>query len=1324
MTALASLTYAPEVVATQAAQGLAQIEAAAQGAGVAIEQADQRITRTNRTFDDLARSLSPMDRAMQNIERATARVTERMTQAEEAARREGVSQERLATILAQGARARELAAERAVQGLSREERATALAAAGYQRLADQMQSVVAPAAAVAAANDNAVNRMDKLRSGLGQASFQIQDLATQISMGGDALNAFGVQGAQLLGAFGPTGAIAGAVLMVGTLAAKFLGTGDAADEARQRGQTALDAMSASAKVTAQTLQQVNDLFLTAAERAANLANIQRGELRLRSQNRLEEISAGRQELARRLADEEQYLGDINRPNGPYYRAESDADRDREARAIVTVRTLRSEMQAADREAGQLRDALGRLDRAGVVGTEQFGPDAPRVSPGSVDDIRGLDKAAQAREQYAARVNVINSALARGEIEQAEATRLTRLAEDDRNDALKKLTDSSTRMTAAQREANRELEAARRVQAELYSDATLNPRTGLYSIGTFDDRLAERLKSGIDQRQAADKRASENSAREWKQANEKQERDAERTYERISDYAGNTFADLMTNQKSSWEQTWKSLEKTALATLAKLVFEAAARPIIMPIIGAVQGVFGGGSSSGGLFSIAGSSGNSIGSIAQATGGAASKTGYLEQAGSLSKLGGSLFGNGGPSILEPGYSFQGGMLSRVDGVLQTNVAGFLDTPVFTQQAPAFGPFSAADPTAAFTGNANTLTIGQAGLGALGVAGGAFGIYSGIQQGGLKGAANVVSGTAGIVGGAASLAAGSAGTLGLSAGATAALGSVAAVAPYVAAIAAVVAMLLPAQKPSDRTGTASLDLSDNSAEFGGLTGARYSEENRKAADQIGLQLQGVADKIGQTFGFNARGSLVVSVGDRDGIKLGDGSTEYRYDRDDDGIAKLVEQATRYTIAQNKDQFTGNLSTVINTLGTGSESKGLLDALQWTKDVYNVFDKALDPVKVTAYEQSIDALNQSYADAIDKATKYGLSLKPITSAKDEQLAALEKARSASYANILQGFDVTAAGLRGDDMTSVSLKQFDLQRASGLTTLQQQIKDLGYGSTETAKAEAGYNAVQDMQRLALERQTTRAFEDREASKGAINDNLRLSYLQATKDPEAEIAGYAVQRFGEWRTMQRALEDTNASFGEIAESSRIFNQVTQLNIDAMRAKTQAEKDAAAAQEAATKRQNELDSLGKQQSALSRVSSVQGTLVDYINGLSVSGASPQNAFLSAQQGFADELSKARAAGIGGVDIGRVTGAADTLLSAGSALLGDGAQGAFFRQSVTGQLRGLGASLDLPAFGGSLDRVVSALNPLTDEVAALRGEVTRLRDELVTTRLRAA
>ena len=66
--------------------------------------------------------------------------------------------------------------------------------------------------------------------GMQQVGYQVQDLAVQLQGGTDALVAIGQQGSQLLGIFGPAGAIAGAILAIGTgLAGAFLKAKHAAE---------------------------------------------------------------------------------------------------------------------------------------------------------------------------------------------------------------------------------------------------------------------------------------------------------------------------------------------------------------------------------------------------------------------------------------------------------------------------------------------------------------------------------------------------------------------------------------------------------------------------------------------------------------------------------------------------------------------------------------------------------------------------------------------------------------------------------------------------------------------------------------------------------------------------------------------------------------------------------------------------------------------------------------------------------------------------------------------------------------------------------------
>jgi len=67
-----------------------------------------------------------------------------------------------------------------------------------------------------AASNAASGGLSKTRSIAQQAGFQLQDFVVQVQGGTSALVALGQQGSQIAGAFGPTGAIVGAVIALGT----------------------------------------------------------------------------------------------------------------------------------------------------------------------------------------------------------------------------------------------------------------------------------------------------------------------------------------------------------------------------------------------------------------------------------------------------------------------------------------------------------------------------------------------------------------------------------------------------------------------------------------------------------------------------------------------------------------------------------------------------------------------------------------------------------------------------------------------------------------------------------------------------------------------------------------------------------------------------------------------------------------------------------------------------------------------------------------------------------------------------------------------------
>lgn len=88
----------------------------------------------------------------------------------------------------------------------------------------------------------------QLRSSLGQAGYQVADLAIVLTSGQNAMQALAIQGGQLAGAFGPTGAMAGALITVGGLlayiASQALSTSESIKDLQDATKEATDAISA------------------------------------------------------------------------------------------------------------------------------------------------------------------------------------------------------------------------------------------------------------------------------------------------------------------------------------------------------------------------------------------------------------------------------------------------------------------------------------------------------------------------------------------------------------------------------------------------------------------------------------------------------------------------------------------------------------------------------------------------------------------------------------------------------------------------------------------------------------------------------------------------------------------------------------------------------------------------------------------------------------------------------------------------------------------------------------------------------------------------
>jgi hypothetical protein len=223
---------------------------------------------------------------------------------------------------------------------------------------------------------------------IGQAGYQVQDFAVQVASGQSALTAFVQQGSQLAGIFGPGGAIAGAALAIGGIAAQFLLMGENAEEAKRRSEAAFKGMAEAAVQVRDLLAEVNALFLSANQNATNAANqalatTREGLLRQQAiaiqqqEGAVIELAQARRALAELQAGIDRRRAETFARTGSRVSDADRADVPRLAEALQRVNGAQAFIDLHGQRAGQIGESLARLQR---FGTYDFSMPTPPVPP--------------------------------------------------------------------------------------------------------------------------------------------------------------------------------------------------------------------------------------------------------------------------------------------------------------------------------------------------------------------------------------------------------------------------------------------------------------------------------------------------------------------------------------------------------------------------------------------------------------------------------------------------------------------------------------------------------------------------------------------------------------------------------------------------------------------------------------------------------------------------------------------------------------------------------------------------------------------------------
>ena len=259
----------------QAIDALDKLDSAAQQSGKGMDNLDQSASQTGSAFTELAGYANSMDNQLRKLNTNVSGIARAMEEARSGTggRAESII-EALGNQLAvldeaqeNGARsAAVLAAQlRAGSKATDEEKQKIGELTG--RLYDMKTGV-----------ENGAKGTGSWKTSMQQAGYQVQDFIVQVQGGQSALVAFAQQGSQLAGAFGPGGAVVGAIIALGSVLAGVLITSlNGGKNAMDALKDAAEAMDKVITISSQGVAALSDKYAALARVNADVATLLRNQ---------------------------------------------------------------------------------------------------------------------------------------------------------------------------------------------------------------------------------------------------------------------------------------------------------------------------------------------------------------------------------------------------------------------------------------------------------------------------------------------------------------------------------------------------------------------------------------------------------------------------------------------------------------------------------------------------------------------------------------------------------------------------------------------------------------------------------------------------------------------------------------------------------------------------------------------------------------------------------------------------------------------------------------------------------------------------------------
>lgn len=223
---------------------------------------------------------------------------------------------------------------------------------------DDLANANTKAATASAAAASGAGRVGQVATAAG---YQVQDFATQVSMGTSAFTAFAQQAPQFLGVFGPGGAIAGALLAVGSIAAKvFFDMGDDAKSAAEKAEELAETIEKIGENAGKAIREDIDFGKIKLEQAKTAAKLLAEEVLNAAKNQISYNSSILDSFNNLIAAEKtlrNLKGETTSKVKELEEAEKNAADERAKRTALQIQSEQLKVQAAQSNLDQQKAAV-------------------------------------------------------------------------------------------------------------------------------------------------------------------------------------------------------------------------------------------------------------------------------------------------------------------------------------------------------------------------------------------------------------------------------------------------------------------------------------------------------------------------------------------------------------------------------------------------------------------------------------------------------------------------------------------------------------------------------------------------------------------------------------------------------------------------------------------------------------------------------------------------------------------------------------------------------------------------------------------------------